>query len=442
MTLAANISPHDISSLIETDRISGALYTDPGIFERELDNIWAKDWIYIGHESEVASPGDYVRRTIGRQPIVMTRGRDGSLHVVYNRCRHRANMVCHADQGNSKVLRCPYHGWTYDISGSLVGVPYPEAYEPLDKDAMGLTAVPRVESYRGFVFASAAPTGISLAEKLGTARETLDRYCDLSPEGEIEVRAGVQRHRVHANWKMPAENTMDGYHVFFVHASARRLVRGRPAASDYDDLDSGGMQDLGHGNAWVYMNAKVDGQSIPDLKVGTVAREPYATMIGQAAFDAYVDALAARVGGRQRAADILNSGVGGRPPTTYIFPNLLLIADEIRIIEPRAVDETVLYYFPVMLKGVPAPVNDVRLRHIEYLHGPAGFVAPDDIRMMERNQEGLAAHGDDWLILARGTHRETTLDGRITGRRSDEVTQRGIWSHYRTIMSAAADQER
>jgi nitrite reductase/ring-hydroxylating ferredoxin subunit len=442
MTLAAHKAPDDFAPLVESGRISGSLYTAPEIFERELDRIWSRDWVYIGHESEVASPGDYVRRTIGRQPVVMTRDRAGDLHVLYNRCRHRANLVCHADQGNSKNLRCPYHGWTYDISGELVGVPYPEAYEPLDKNGMSLTPVARVEPYRGFVFASAAPDGISLTEKLGAARETLDRYCDLSPEGEIEVRAGVQRHLVRANWKMPAENTMDGYHVFFVHASASRLVRGRPAAAEYDDIATGGMQDLGHGSAWVYMNAKVGDRFIPDLKVGTVAREPYSSVIGQDAFDAYADALAGRVGGRDRALDILNSGVGGRPPTTYIFPNLLLIADEIRIIEPRAVDRTVLYYFPVLLKGVPGAVNDVRLRHIEYLHGPAGFVAPDDIAMMERNQEGLAAHGDDWLILSRGMHRETVLDGRVTGRRSDEVTQRGMWSHYRAVMSAGANGER
>lgn len=428
----------DTDTLIEDDRICGRLYTDSGIFAREQRKIWYRDWVYVGHETEVAFPGDYVRRTLGTQPIIMTRDRRGGLNVLYNRCRHRANLVCNSPAGNSKTLRCPYHGWTYDIGGSLVGVPYPEAYKPIERKNMSLTPVARVESYRGFVFASAAVDGISLLDKLGPARETLDRYCDLSPEGETEVRAGVQRHLVHANWKMTAENTMDGYHVFFVHASASRLISGRPPSSQYDDPDRGGMQYLGNGNAWVYMNPEVDGRRIAGLKVGTVAREPYAHTIGQDAFDEYVKALGERVGGPQRAADILNSGVGGRPPTTYIFPNLLLIADEIRIIEPISVSQTVLHYFPVFLKGVPDAVNRARLRHIEYLHGPAGFVAPDDAQMMQRNQEGLAAKGDDWLVLSRGRWRETSDAGVVTGRRSDEVTQRGIWSHYRAVMKAAS----
>src|SRR5205823_2753971 len=122
-------------------------------------------------------------------------------------------------------VRVPYHGWTYDVSGELLGVPYPGGYASFDKSRRGLARLPRVSSYRGFVFASASPTGISLAEHLGTARQLIDRSCDLSPDGAIELTAGWVRHHCAANWKMLPENDSDGYHLGFVHQALFKTVR-------------------------------------------------------------------------------------------------------------------------------------------------------------------------------------------------------------------------
>jgi nitrite reductase/ring-hydroxylating ferredoxin subunit len=108
----------------------------------------------VGHDSEIPRSGDFVARHVGTEPVIMVRGKDGAVSVLVNRCMHRGTMVCPAERGNARTFTCAYHGWTYEISGELLGVPYPGGYAAFDKSAHGLTRAPRVSSYRGFVFAS------------------------------------------------------------------------------------------------------------------------------------------------------------------------------------------------------------------------------------------------------------------------------------------------
>ena len=109
----------------------------------------------------MAQPGDYVRKRLGLQDVIMTRDRDGEIHLLLNRCAHRGNQVCDDAKGNSATFRCPYHGWTYRNTGELIGFPFFKGYGGRKLDlAMG--RVPRVESYQGFVFGSFADDGPSL----------------------------------------------------------------------------------------------------------------------------------------------------------------------------------------------------------------------------------------------------------------------------------------
>jgi len=112
------------AELIQPGRVHGSLYTDPTIFAEELERIWYSGWVYVGHESEVPQPGDYVVKNIGPQSVIMTRDKSGQLHLLLNRCSHRANLVCDAERGNSSALRCQYHGWTFANDGTLLGYPF------------------------------------------------------------------------------------------------------------------------------------------------------------------------------------------------------------------------------------------------------------------------------------------------------------------------------
>jgi phenylpropionate dioxygenase-like ring-hydroxylating dioxygenase large terminal subunit len=167
----------DYKALVQDDRIHASLYTDPRIFADEMDRIFHASWVFVGHDSEVPGTGDFVTRTLGREPVIMVRGQDGGVAVLVNRCMHRGTLLCPADRGRVRTFACPYHGWTYDLAGTLLGVPDPGGYASFDTRAHGLARAPRVASYRGFVFASLSAAGPTLAEHLG--------------KGSLYARAGV-----------------------------------------------------------------------------------------------------------------------------------------------------------------------------------------------------------------------------------------------------------
>src|SRR6266404_239009 len=143
--------PRSLDDLIKPDRVHGSLYTDPGVFAEELERIWYRTWVYVGHASEIPAADDFVMKSIGPQPVIMTRDRQGEIHLLLNRCAHRANLVCDAAKGNSSAFRCPYHGWTFSNTGRLLGYPFSSGYGGGElKSQLGLGRVARCEQYRGF----------------------------------------------------------------------------------------------------------------------------------------------------------------------------------------------------------------------------------------------------------------------------------------------------
>ena len=152
---------------------------------------------------------------------------------------------------------------------------------------------------------------------------------------------------------------------------------------------------------------------------------------------AYLDALEARYG--KEKAQQLTSTI---PPLVFVFPNLIYIMTHIRRFQPISVNETYVYYHPVLFKGAPTEVNQARLREHEFGFGPAGFISPDDIEIMERNQIGVQARGNDWQHIARGLHRVRQLPGGGTaGYTMDENHLRGMWQHYARVMSGESDRD-
>ena len=102
----------DYKTLVQDDRIHASLYTDPRIFDDEMEHIFRRGWVFVGHNSEIPATGDFVTRRIGTEPVIMVRGADGAVSVLVNRCMHRGTMVCPADRGHARTFACPYHGWT------------------------------------------------------------------------------------------------------------------------------------------------------------------------------------------------------------------------------------------------------------------------------------------------------------------------------------------
>lgn len=414
----------EYGDLVRDDRVNGRLYYDPAIFQDEIEKIWRREWLYVAHESEIPEPGDYLTRRIGLEPVIVSRDEDGAVHLMLNRCPHRGNSVCQNERGNSHAFRCAYHGWTFNNRGDLVGVPYASGYdEAFRKTDFPLTRVPRAGVYRGLIFASLSPDGPSLEERLGRARSLLDQFVDLSPEGELVVRSGVLKHSYRGNWKMALENSVDGYHPNILHHAAMvMMTRGKgDMEAIFGERSDARARDLGNGAAQLDLNAvntRNGGRIVPP----GWSRETFAD---------YRAAMGRRHGAAE-ADHIIAQG----PPHFCIFPNLILILNQFRVIQPVSVDETVIHYYPTLLKGAPDEINQRRLAETYLIHGPAGRVAPDDFEAYERNQEGFAARVNEWLLLRRGLHREDREpDGALAGHETDETTQRAIWRYYREVMT-------
>src|SRR5437762_6502136 len=218
----------ELSKLIQPDRVHRSVYADPAIFELEMERIFGRAWLILGHDSQIAAPGDYFTTRMGREPVIVARQGDGSVRVLINRCMHRGAIVCSEGRGHASDFVCPYHGWTYDTDGRLRSVPVPSGYASDRREELGLRRVPRVSTYRGFIFASLAASGAGLEEFLGPAKSSLDDLVDRAPGGELEVAGGVFKHAYHGNWKLMLENHLDGIHPAHVHASSIAASRGAP----------------------------------------------------------------------------------------------------------------------------------------------------------------------------------------------------------------------
>jgi phenylpropionate dioxygenase-like ring-hydroxylating dioxygenase large terminal subunit len=410
----------DLDQVIRPDKVHGSLYTDPQIFAEELRKIWYTTWVFVGHETEVPQPNDYVRKRLGLQDVIMTRDAAGEVHLLLNRCAHRGNQVCDDAKGNTSSFRCPYHGWTFRNTGELLGYPYNKGYGGKNQLDTRMGRVPRVASYGGFVFGSFATDGPTLEEHLGAAAGEIDRLVALSPEGQVELSAGWLAHRTRANWKLLAENETDGYHPQFVHGSIFG-VTGSPIGALYSDASTAVTRNLGNGHSENDLRPEFRKFGEPMRWFGTTEdRVPE-----------YVAAMRAKHG--LDAERILVEGA----PHVMIFPNLFIAEIQVFNIQPVAVGECIQYSTAVQLRGAHE-LNQRMVSQSIGSVGPAGMLLADDTEMYERNQRGVELLDPEWLDIRRGLQRERVDENGFTiGTATDETGMRGFWNHYKTLMEAA-----
>jgi phenylpropionate dioxygenase-like ring-hydroxylating dioxygenase large terminal subunit len=418
MTTIVPTQEGTMDQLIHRNRVHGSVYRDPAIFKQELERIWYRTWVYVGHESEVPNKHDFVAKWIGLQSILMTRDAAGKVHLLLNRCTHRGNQVCAKERGNAQSFTCPFHAWNFGLDGRLLGYAFPDGYKDLDRSALNLGRVPRVASYKGFVFGSFAEGGPSLAEHLGGAAETIDRLCATSPEGEIQITAGFLKHRVQANWKLVLDNECDGYHPAFVHASIFS-VADSGIGSLYGPKSTALTRDYGNGHTEVDLRPEFRRKGQPLGWFGTTAER----------LPDYVAKMEAAYGAETARAVMIDG-----TPHVMIFPNLFIAEIQIFVIQPLAANDTVQHVTALQFKGAPDLNRRMRQQTMGSV-GPAGLLLADDSEMYERTQRGLQSNQADWVYLGRGEHRERRDDdGHRVGHTTDEVPSRGIWRHYRALM--------
>jgi phenylpropionate dioxygenase-like ring-hydroxylating dioxygenase large terminal subunit len=417
----------NLDELVQDQRVHRRVYLEPEIFDLEMERIFERSWIYIGHDSEVAHPGDYKAVRFGTQPAILTRDEDGQLHVVMNRCMHRGASICQESRGNASYFRCWYHGWTYSNKGELIGTPYAGGYgKNFDKLRFALVKAARVESYRGLVFASLSSEVPRLSDHLGAAKYYIDLFMDLSPEGAVEARCGTHKYGYDANWKFQMENGVDGYHANFVHQAffeAQERKSGARVMRMFTEQSEFETRDLGNGHSILDMAPR---KRAPDRPLRNVLRGSTT----QASTDAYMEGLLRRYG-KERTSEILAAS----NVNLAVFPNLLIIGVQFRTVIPVSANRTEVFLAPTTLKGVPEEINVARLRAHEAFYGPAGAGAPDDIEMFNRCAEGLKVKAAEWMELSRGLERErVTPDGFTVAHLTDEVPQRAFYHQWKSMM--------
>ncbi len=203
----------------ETGLVDRRIYSDADIYQLELEQIFARTWNFMCHDSQIANPGDFFMTYIGEDRVIVVRDNDGDPRVLINSCRHRGNAVCRAEEGHATSFMCTYHGWTYDLKGALVGVPgFKEVYhEELDRDSWGLITA-RVGSYNGFIFACLDEEAPELDEYLGEVGRISINL--LAARGTLKAVGGVEKYTIPCNWKFAVDNVWDFYHGGLTHASA------------------------------------------------------------------------------------------------------------------------------------------------------------------------------------------------------------------------------
>ena len=350
--------------------VSPLVYVDPEVYRQEQEKIFARSWQFVGHETQIPNPGDYVRAPMGEESVILWRADDGSIGVFLNSCTHRGMPLCRTDGGNGKMLTCPYHGWSFDLRGRLKGVPaFAETYSDTDKANWGLIRIPRVELYRGLIFACYDADAVSLEDYLGDIRWHLDSIFNRT-EGGLRVLPGVHRWDVGANWKFGAEGLCgDNSHAAVAHSSNAGLFK---LSGVKHKAEEGSLQaTLSNGNGWIYLREH------PSRKTHAMLKHNE-QVLAEAS---------------ERLSDTQREQIG-HFFTGTVFPNFSLLyagCTTLRVWQPLAHNRTRVWSWTLADADASPEVIEDERRRMTLFFSPSGVVEQDDGVLWESCQQTLEA---------------------------------------------------
>ena len=391
------------------------VYTDQAIYEREIERIFhGPTWNYVALEAEIANAGDFIRSNVGPTPVVVARAADGSINVFENRCRHRAAEFCRALSGTANEFVCPYHQWTYDLKGNLIGVPFrrgvggkggmPADFKMQDNGLRRLN----VTAHRGVVFASYSNEVEPFADYLGA--EVLREF-EATFDGRQLVVLGHYRHSLPGNWKLYHENLKDPYHATLLHTflvTFGLLVAGNRSLMLVDKS----------GRHGVMASAKSDAKAVS----GDAKKE----------MRAYKEGMTLNEKRFMNFVEEFDSPWSVTMAT--IWPNLIVQREMntlgVRQIVPAGPHEFIMKWTMFGFEGDDEEMTRHRLRQGN-LMGPAGFLGLEDNEAIKFVQDGMQRVPDGRHLVK--------LDPRSAAGTADtlisESAIRAMYAHWREAMA-------
>ncbi|MGI9284814.1 MAG: aromatic ring-hydroxylating oxygenase subunit alpha, partial [Pseudomonadales bacterium] len=357
---------------------------DPELYQLEKQHIFGRNWIYMGHESQLVKPGDFITSFIGETPVIVARGEDNNIHVSFNSCIHRGVKVCRADKGNAKRFVCPYHNWSYTVDGRLAAVPQERKVEgKLDKSTLGLKKVPRVETYRELIFACLDPEIEPVDEYLGDMRWYLDCMFDRFEDG-VEVLGAPHKWLIKANWKLPVENQLgDVGHGPYLHGSI--ITADAPQVEELETHGRNVVPKPGHG---VAVRLMPEGSTLEQCMWGSD---------GFAAMDPEVNEYLLE---KQRLVEERLGKIRARiKPLTYsVYPNFSFLWPNLTLRQshPKGPGAVEYWSWYIVDKGAPDHIKTKLESNYNFFFGPGGVLEQEDAEAWSQQYIGsVIDYADD-----------------------------------------------
>ena len=392
------------------------IYTSPDIYQLEIEKIFHGDtWNFVALEAEIPKPGDFKRSFVGPTPVVVTRNVDGSLHVFENRCAHRGVEFCRQNLGNTKEFICPYHSWSYDLTGNLQGVPFKRGIKgegggmPRDFDNKnhGLRKL-KVSVIHGVIFASFSVNIEDIRNYISS--EILEEFEVVFKGRELDIH-GYYRNELPGNWKLYHENLKDPYHATLLHSflvTFGLMVAGSKNAMIADPL----------GRHGTLASAKPD-------NVASALDDNTKHEIRNFREDFKLS--------DERILDYIREFDSPWSVTMQtIWPNLIVQRElntlGIRQIIPNGPHSQIMIWTMFGYKDDSEDMTRHRLRQAN-LMGPSGYLGVEDNEAIKFLQEGVRRSTSEIGVLK--------LDGSNTGSSNSVISEsgiRGMYKYYRNLM--------